>query len=414
MGMIANMATRYDKSRINQGTFQSGYEGPAADDFAIPSCGPEDVDRAFFDLFNEVLPLFYRVTKESAEQRRIPVIFATGERFSVASKREPFRDKNGALILPIISITRSGIEQDSSKHTGYGHINETVVRKRVSKQDPVYQNMINAGNFRNAQNSKTGDGARAKDYYAATGRSLINDLGPNIYEIFVIPSPKYFTLKYEVTLWCQYVQQSNDFLSAIMGAYIQPGNKTIKITSKKGYWFVAYFDPSVSQDNNFSDSSDSERLIKITLTAEVPGYLILPKFPGSSNGTRKYLSAPQVTFSGEESTTNVGSTIPTGGPGGYILNDIMRVEDPLVVGEIGVDPILRAEELTNGKLSSKNESSAVGNQQQLRKRQFVKTYEVDPYTGKEGTVQVTVVESVPSKGEEVIVIDQLINVKRNG
>jgi hypothetical protein len=427
MGMIANMATRYDKTRETLGRLTSGYEGPASPDFEIPSCGPEDVDRAFFQLFNEKLPLYFRVTKDSSEQKRIPVIFATGERFSVASKREPFRDKNGALILPIVSISRSGIEQDSTKQAGVAPINEMTIRKRISPEDGPYQNLQNSGNFRNAQYSKEGDGNAAKDYYSATGRTLRNSLGANLYEVFVIPMPKFFTLKYEVTLWCQYVQQANDFISAIMGAYIQPSNRTVKIETNKGYWFVAYFDPSVSQDNNFSDSSDTERIIKVTLTAEVPAYLLLPKFPGSPNGMRKYVSAPQISFASYSGKDNLvdGPNVPSGKVDTYILSEIETVDDGLRPDRIGGTPLQDSISTSNGegvslpveRGVSLNDGTAgssnvtLGGQSVVKSRKRTEVLSYDPYTGKEGETTVTITEVNPAKGEQVLFID--LKQKRN-
>jgi len=411
MGMIANMATSYGKSRDTRGRLPSGYEGSASTDFVLPSCGPEDVDRAFFELFDKKLPLMYRVTKGSSEQKRIPVIFSSGERFSVASKKEPFRDRNGALILPIISINRSGIEQESTKQ-GSVRYNEMTIKRRISPEDGAYQSVTNSSNLRNSIFSRPDDGKSPLDFYDATGRNLRTSLGSkNIYEVYVIPMPKYFTLKYEVTLWCQYLQQANDFLSAIMGSYIQPGDRTLRIDTNKGYWFVAYFETSVSQDNNFSDSSDSERLIKVTMNAEVPAYLILPQFPGAPNGLRKYISSPQVEFSGDNSGIDNASTIQSGDISAYILSGVETADDVTPGDAIGLDPLSDAQERLNNPAIT-NGSSAVGNQKPIQSRNTVKTYSTNPFTGQGEPVQVTVTESVLSKGEEVIVIDQVVRLGR--
>lgn len=411
MGMIANMATRYNKSRETRGTLPSGYEGTPSTDFKVPSCGPEDVDRAFFELFDKTLPLMFRVTKDSSEQRRIPVIFSSGERFSVASKREPFRDRNGALILPIISINRSGIEQESTKQAGV-RLNELTIKRRLSQDDGPYQSVKNSRNFGNAIFSGPSDGKAPLDFYDATGRNLRTSVGSgNIYEVFVIPMPKYFTLKYEVTLWCQYLQQANDFISAIMGSYLQPGDRTIRINTSKGYWFVAYFETSISQDNNFSDSTDSERLIKVTMNADVPAYLILPEFPGSPNGLRKYVSSPQVEFSGDNSGIENSATIPSGDVSAYTLSEIETADDITPGDAIGLSGLEAAQERLNNPNPSRT-STSVGNQKPLQSRNIVRTYGSNPVTGQDGPVTVTLTESVLSKGEEVIVIDQIVRMGR--
>jgi hypothetical protein len=88
----------------------------------------------------------------------------------------------------------------------------------------------------------------------------------------------------------------NSIIETIMGSYIQPGGHTIKLKTKKGYWFLAFFDKNITQDNNTSDFSDTERIIKITMNIEVPAYLILPSSDGIPTGIKKYTSAPVIAF----------------------------------------------------------------------------------------------------------------------
>lgn len=424
------MATRYDKTSTISDTITSGYEGEASKEMSIPPCGIEDVDRAFYDLFNEKLPLFYKKSKEAGEQTRIPVIFATGERFAFESKRQPLRDRNGALILPIISITRSGVEQDSSKQGGVSDkFNEMVIRKRISPEDPVYQNLVNSKNLLHSEFASAGKGS-SPDFNLSSGRLLDPKLGKNIFEIFVIPMPKYFTLKYEITVWCQYNQQANDVITAVLGSYVQPGNRTIRIDTKKGYWFVAYFEPTVSQDNNFTDSTDSERIIKIGLTAEVPGYLILPEFPGSPNGVRSFVSAPSISFASvaEDSIEEHAQNIGSGYSDAYTLSDIETDDIPVMGDQIGISSrfiaeskagVLRDGVKTSADSSSismsgpgsKNSSITIGKTSKLRSRTKTIIMDVNPYTGKQEKIRVNVISSVPSWGEEVFTIDVLETIK---
>ena len=41
---------------------------------------------------------------------KVPVVFAAGERFALTRRKSPIRDKNNALILPIVSIMRTGMD----------------------------------------------------------------------------------------------------------------------------------------------------------------------------------------------------------------------------------------------------------------------------------------------------------------
>ena len=111
------MATRYDIIKRAMGSaVDLGYSSlDIPDDFSIPSCTIEDVDRALFDLFNEGIPLFYKFKNTL---KRVPVIFATGERFALLTRKKPLRDKNNALILPLISVMRSGLDLTNAKGAG--------------------------------------------------------------------------------------------------------------------------------------------------------------------------------------------------------------------------------------------------------------------------------------------------------
>ena len=61
------------------------------EDFEFPSIGIEDIDRAVFKLFNKVLS--FNVSHKGVTQK-VPVIFATGERFALTRRKNPIRDKN--------------------------------------------------------------------------------------------------------------------------------------------------------------------------------------------------------------------------------------------------------------------------------------------------------------------------------
>jgi hypothetical protein len=407
------MATRYSKATSTTGVIPSGYEStsPNSSD-AIASCGVEDVDRALFTLFSEKLPLFYKISKDTGEQRRVPVMFASGERFAVLSKTSPLRDKNGALILPMISITRNGLEFDTTKQGGTSDkLPETIIRKKLSPEDASYQNLINSAGLKNSghmgRNSKS-------DWLRSSGRILGPELGRNLYEFTVIPTPKYFTAKYEISIWCQYVQQLNTIIETIAGSYPQPGNRTIRIDTPKGYWFVAYFESSINQDNNFSDYSDSERIIKATLAVEVPAYLILPKAPGIPNGTKKYLSAPEISFEvnitpkidGEYSS----SILPSGDIGRYVLEDIETVDDPVPHDFIGSKTIEIVNEESKKNMSGDippRSTTSVGSYVNKKNNKRKIEFEFDPLTGKEEKIIVQVMDSNPSRGEEVYIINPL-------
>jgi hypothetical protein len=413
------MTTRYDKKKDIPNVLPSGYEGSnTAPESTVPSCGIEDVDRAFFSLFNENLPMVYRLGKESGDLRRIPVVFASGERFALASKKEPLRDKNNTLILPLISIARSGVEQESTKGMALSdRYNEMVIKREISKEDSIYQNLANPHGFKNVPKpGKGSDYSRTRSYEESTGRYLDPNLGKGLYETIVIPMPKYFTVKYEVTFWAQYNQQLNDMMTCLMGAYVQPGNRTVRIESNKGYWFVAYFDAAFSNGSNFDSFTDDERLVKSSITVEVPAYMILPSFPNSPNGVRKFVSAPVISFgySSDESSSPQETLLKSGKVDPYLLSSVSTEDSPVPGMSIGESGKTQTESMAGAYRQGATTStlsvndSAVGNVgSNLKKRKTTQTYDIDPVTGEKREVRVYVSTVISSKGEQVFTLQDL-------
>jgi len=175
------MSTRYDKKESNNHSINAGYEGENVTyDYEIPSCGLEDVDKAVFKLFDEQIPLFY---KHDGKTKRVPVIFATGERFAILRRNKPITDRKGALILPLISIVRSSIENNPSKGMSNNQIFPHVITKRISKKDLYHRQLKNKEGLENTQYESDSE---VKDL------SLAPSLKNNLIETIEIPPIKYF------------------------------------------------------------------------------------------------------------------------------------------------------------------------------------------------------------------------------
>ena len=83
------------------------YENKLTEDFDLPSVGIEDIDRAVFNLFDK--DISFDVDRNGTMEK-VPVVFASGERFALTRRKNPIRDNNNTLILPIISIVRGEID----------------------------------------------------------------------------------------------------------------------------------------------------------------------------------------------------------------------------------------------------------------------------------------------------------------
>ena len=335
------MSTRFDKKEKSNNSIDFGYEGQNfPSDYIIPSCGLEDVDKAIFNLFDKQIPLFY---SKEGEKNKVPVIFATGERFAILRRKEPLQDKSGALILPLISISRTGLENVPQKGMSNNQMIPHVIKKKLHPKDLEYRQSKNIENFENSANVTSDKRSLAeKDF------SLTPKFKNNIIETIEIPPIKYFGVTYEVTIWSSFTQQMNSFLETIMAAYtINPGQQ-FRIESPKGYWFPAFVDSSFNLDASYDDFTDNERYAKYSFSINSTGYLILPNIEGGKTALRSFMSAPSISFDvenglDEDEPTQVG--IPANSADARVFEDLLT-EDGFIPSQIvGINDLSNAETL---------------------------------------------------------------------
>ena len=371
------------------------FKGPVSD-VSIPSNGIEETDRAIFNLFNQRLSFEVKVNEQIT---RVPVVFASGERFSLTRRRQPIRDKNNALILPIIAIVRQNIDF-SPGQSGYGtpisfrRQEDYILTKRLSKKDRSYQNLINKLRLKNQKNVSSRANFGSKDIFpgntakpgtVATRRndgnlSLFDDpegdllrdnLGTNIFDIISIPYPKFIMITYEVTFWTQYMQQMNQIIETMFNNF-DGQDMGFSLKTAEGYEVTAYIKTPLNSADNFSDYSSDERIIRYTFSLNVPTYIIAVDHPGNQSPARVMYSAPQIEFIYNE--INAPISIPISNPGkkkdlnSFILSDVndinsqtqevdRRNSTPERVLEVIKDPFSGDIETKYVKVLMKNERS---------------------------------------------------------
>lgn len=314
--MRGMMTTRFNaKDAVNYGVpgVKSGYDGLKSD-FSIPPCGIEDVDVSLFNLFDkEIQPMVGG--QESAELKKVPIVFAAGEKWALLKKGKPVRDRNNTLILPLITIMRQQISQENTDLVSRGinqQTGEIVIRRRLDKSDRNYQNLINRAFIENQTNVAVNPddkpqvenqilterkvGEKRNNYSIKRGGLLQSDRTNNIYETLVVPSPQFCTVNYEVTIWTQYMQHTNQIIEKIMSSFL-PQAKSWKLTTSKGYWFVAKVEQGAFEtESSFEDMSSSERFIKVKFSVQVPAYVWASSAPGVPIPVKRYVSSPIISF----------------------------------------------------------------------------------------------------------------------
>ena len=325
------MATRFDKNVESANSTIGGYEGDLRpSEFTIPSCGIEDLDVAVFNLFDKQIPLFYDI---QGEQKKIPVVFATGERFAILRRKQPLTDKSGALILPLISITRGNIENNPQKGIANNQMFPEVIARRISDKNTEWRQLNNFEGFQHIKHTNV----RGKTSY-----SLKHQVDNNIYETIEVPPVKYFGATYEISVWSSFTQQMNDILTTIMSAYTLNPGQQFKIESKKGYWFPAFVESGFSQDSTYSDFTDQERFVKYNMTVNATGFILAPNITNGKVALKSIISAPTITFEtliGGHNTNPQVQGIAANNPDTQILDHVQNEADANISQQIGIQPI---------------------------------------------------------------------------
>lgn len=280
----------------------SGYEDETSTDFSIPSCGIEDVDGALKNLFFE--DIGFTTKKDHGPDKNITInrpliIFATGERWALAKKLHPPRDRNRKLLLPAISIRRTGFEQTKNDTSGRG-INQTtgnlVIKRRLSEEfDRNYQNLLNKNLFNNLTNVPTSTTVSRSSKKNREGGLLEPNVGNNVWEIITIPQPQFFTTTYEIVFWTQYTFHMNEMIEKFVTSYL-PQDKMFKLQTDKGYWFMAYVDDNFQSSGNFEDFKEAERIIRYTVTMKVKGFILASEGDTNKVPVRRWVSSPSLSF----------------------------------------------------------------------------------------------------------------------
>lgn len=329
------MATKYDLDSDKRYA-PTGYEGYSNTDYIIPACGVEDLDHAVFNLFDKQIPLYYDL---HGEIKKVPVIFATGERFALLRRKQPITDRNGALILPLISITRSAIENVPSKGIANNQMFPNIVTKKISQKDLVYRQQKNIENLKNV---------KGEDLAQEGDISLKPKIEKNIIETIEMPPVKYFGASYDISIWSSFTQQMNKLLEAIMSAYTLNPGQQFRIESDKGYTFSAFVDGSISQDTNYNDFTDAERYIKYNMTINATGYIIAPNILGGKTALRSFMSAPEVSFDVVEDYVQLdpkAGGVADPDPDAHIFDDLATEDTLLPALRVGVDSSSNSKEL---------------------------------------------------------------------
>ena len=225
----------------------------------------EDIDAAVLDWLKNDLEL--RATTNEG-WKHVPVLWQTPERaFQVKNDKE-LRDGGGSIILPVVSVERTGITKDPTRKGGFqahkysdkknGRTGRWVIAKKIV-QDKTR-------NFAVADNVRKGNytSGEFQQYFPKTNKKIV-------VKTLSIPIPIYVNLDYKIILKTEYQQQMNELLTPFM---TRTGQINSFVLRRNGHLYEVFIEQGFTSNNNVNNLAEDLRLFTSEITFKVLGYLI--------------------------------------------------------------------------------------------------------------------------------------------
>ena len=210
--------------------------------------------------------------QEANTQVKVPVMYGNEERWVAARKKGVLRDKNNALILPLIMLKRVSVEK-SDMIPGYEH----DIRRK-------YTEIV--------RNSGWSADNRYTKFNIQVGTMPV-------FENLVTTIPNYVNITYEFVLWTNFIEQMNPLVETFM-------------EHDKTYWGDVDTYRFISSLDSISDASEmdskGERFIKSTFSVITKAYLLPQEtnsiVMGKMNQVQKRITPAKIVFGFESDATN--------------------------------------------------------------------------------------------------------------
>ena len=219
----------------------------------------EDVDRALYQWLDREMNLHCNTNKG---WKKVVVKWVAGERAHVSKVKKEMRDSSGALILPIITLQRTGLKKDpAQKGSAWAHIPE--VRDAMGNSMAISRKI----------NQK-----KTRDFQAADSRKKHGQ--PNfrtrkkekvVYQTVSVPMPAYVELQYEISIWTEYQQQMNEVIQPFATRRGGVNNFSVKYD---GMSYECFMDADFGTQSNVGELAADERKYEAKLNIRVLATLI--------------------------------------------------------------------------------------------------------------------------------------------
>jgi hypothetical protein len=235
---------------------QMSFKGDTSKPFTV---GLQDIDESIMYYFTNVIrPYVY----QNGNRIEVPIIYGSPERWKSVQKDGYYKDKNGAIMAPLIMFKRDTIDK-----------NRSLTNKLDANSPHLYTSWKKVYNSKNSYSN----------FNVLTNRIPVEQFIVNVV-------PDYVDITYSCTIQTYYVEQLNKIIEAINYA-------------SDSYWgdperfkFKASID-SYSTTVEISDTTN--RIVKGNFSIKLFGYIIPDTIQKEVTAIKKYNSKAQVIITTE-------------------------------------------------------------------------------------------------------------------
>jgi len=218
----------------------------------------EKIDESFFEHIDDTFNIHATTNKGF---KKVPVLWMTAERSHQIKNNQSLRDKNGVLILPMITIERTSVDKNPA--------NKGVFQGNVAPvKDKKGGSIVIA---RKIKQNKTSNFASADTYRLFGQLNFPFKNKKIVHQTVTIPMPVYITINYTLTLRSEYQQQMNEMITPFV---TKTGAVNHFVIKKEKHFYEAFIQQSFAQGNNVASLAEDERSYQTTISIQVLGYLI--------------------------------------------------------------------------------------------------------------------------------------------
>lgn len=258
----------YDESIGNSNTeLNRGNQLSFKEDTTKPfTLGIQDIDETIYFYFNEIIK---PSVIQNSQRIPVPVIYGSPEKWKSIQKDGYYRDKNGAIMSPLLVFKRDSLTK-----------NRSIGNKLDANQPHLYNTLIKSYSKRN--------------FYSPF--DVLNNIKPET-EQYAVVIPDYVNITYSCVIYTYYVEQMNKIVEAINYA-------------SDSYWG----DPSRFKFNARIDSfttvieinDGKDRAVKSNFEIKLNGYIIPDIIQKDINAVKKIPTVTKTVF-GIETTNNINN-----------------------------------------------------------------------------------------------------------